>query len=546
MMGHVLVKAPRKKKGSVKSKEYQDKVKEALSAVGGSKKKPPVEEAPVEEAPAEEGVADTSNLAEKLIQVIDSLPDEQKAALAEKLGVKPEPPTKGRFRGSADWKRGKLRESKRAPAGTTTMVPGEGIKIREEREEKIDPKTGKKTFVPTGTTKVVERGRRVNILSEKEKMLRRKKKQQAETAAAARRTRESKQGELREDEEKSFNPMNPPIAHAGGDWEYDPDFPLHPQLFAQKMKNKEGKWELTDDFQRHNSLHRILETMILNHPEKTEEWLEIPGLADKGRQAQQMGIKQRRQIMPHLLDAMTMAIKSEPELLEHQGLRLANPGHMSEFGGGGTYGPDINLGYIDTMMQGPTMSDEEIAQIEVEKRRNRLMGMAANMDIPEDQVDLFTQLVDGMVEQTGMNEEAAANMVGSKLVSQGAGETTGSVYDAPLDDEMWQRRGGAKPAGAAALTDEERAESAKERAAAIRSKKQKESGGMTLGDFMSEGMDQPHLREGASEAPSVPPLEGQTKLTDFEEDDEIQLSEGYTSLGDRLLKSILEDMWQRT
>ena len=62
---------------------------------------------------------------------------------------------------------------------------------------------------------------------------------------------------------------------------------------------------------------------------------------------------------------------------------------------------------------------------------------------------------------------------------------------------------------------------------------------MSLGDFLKPG---PHAVEGASEGPAVP-----RKPTLEEEDDRIENSEiGYQSLGEMLLKSIVEDMWQRT
>ena len=65
------------------------------------------------------------------------------------------------------------------------------------------------------------------------------------------------------------------------------------------------------------------------------------------------------------------------------------------------------------------------------------------------------------------------------------------------------------------------------------------TGGMTFGDFLKPG---PHAVEGASEGPPMP-----RRPTLEEEDDRIENSEiGYQSLGEMLLKSIVEDMWQRT
>jgi hypothetical protein len=565
-MSRILVKAPRKTKAQKKAEEKK-KRDEAMAAISGPRKEKPAEEKPAEEKPDSD--------MDKLTEAIQNLPEEQRAKLAESLGLSPEPADPApRFRGGAtefDTRRNQRRRS--ALPGTTTIKPGAGIRIREEREREVDPETGKVTFEPTGKTKVTQRGKRINILSEQDKMRRERKQRRDEAGAASKRSREMMRDTLREDEDKTYTFDNPPIGHVGGDFEYSKDWPIHTKLFAQKMRNSEGKMEMSNEFQRHNSLSRILNTFATNYPEESEKWLKIPGLADKAREITSMGKKERARYMPFLIDAMTKAIKAEPEILQEQGLRLANSDHLRQFAGGGAYGPQINLGYIDRMAEGSKMTDEEKGQMESDKRRNRLLSMASEMNVPESKNDMFTQLVDGLLQEIpDMSEEAAAKMIGERLVSMGedpSESSAGSVYDDPK--VFGEQPASARPATvgtvpgsdregkatdrASAATKERsgdiaavRQSRAMDRAASIRARTggttpstppPADTGGMTLGDFLKPG---PHAVEGASEGPPVP-----SKPALEEEDDRIENSEiGYQSLGEMLLKSIVEDMWQRT
>ena len=561
-MSRILVKAPRKTKAQKKAEEKK-KRDEAMAAISGPRKEKPAEEKPAEEKPE----LDMS----KLTQAIENLSEEDRAKLAESLGLSPEPadPTP-RFRGGAtEFDRRSLQRRRSALPGTTTIKPGAGIRIREERERQVDPETGKVTFEPTGKTKVTQRGKRVNILSEQDKMRRQAKQRREEAGAASKRSREMMRDMLREDEDKTYTFDNPPIGHVGGDFEYSKDWPIHNKLFAQKMRNPEtGKMEMSNAFQRHNSLSRILQTFATDFPQESEKWLKIPGLADKAREINSMGKKERARYMPFLIDAMTKAIKAEPQLLQDQGLRLANTDHLKQFAGGGAYGPQINLGYIDRMAEGSQMTDEERGQMESDKRRNKLLGMASEMNVPESQNDMFVQLVDGLLQEVpNMSEEAAARAVADQMPPPSP--STGSVYDDPkvfgdqpasvrpatIGTVPGSDREGKATDRASAATKERsgdiaaaRQSRAMDRAASIRARTggatpstppPADTGGMTLGDFLKPG---PHAVEGASEGPPVP-----SKPALEEEDDRIENSEiGYQSLGEMLLKSIVEDMWQRT
>ena len=560
-MTRILVKAPRTKE---EQKRLDAKRREALEAIAPSKSEEIEEEAPPEEAPPEEG---SPSLMEQLTAALqNATPEQLKEALSqvgsqmEEQKERKDMPT---FRGGASKFDPKAIQRRRGKVPGTTMPTGKGqqIRIREKREKKVDPETGKETFEPTGETKVVGRGGEVNILSEQDKLRRKKKESQAAGAAKAKRTRELQRDDLREDRDLQYTPDNPKIAHQsdfphdmGAGVNYDPNYPLHDTLFRQKMKNPEtGKWEMSDEFQRHNSLSNILQAMISHHPQEAEDWLQIPDLADWGRATQNMSNKERRQALPHLVDAMKSAIKDDPGALGEQGMRFVDPEHKMKFAGeGGISGPSINLQHIQSMMNPPEMPAKERELMEWDKRTTRLLGMAADMDIPDSHHDEFIDQINELT-STGMNEDTAAEMAASDLHSEGFGQ---DIYS---DPSMWERPSGAPPAGGvrpstyvepekevpdkppsdAAL----RAREIRNRQAAARQLAQgSEDRGMTLGDFMPEGMGQPHLASGATQGPPVPqiPKKG-------DDEDQIETSEDtYESVGERLLKSILEDMWQRT
>ena len=216
------------------------------------------------------------------------------------------------------------------------------------------------------------------------------------------------------------------------------------------------------------------------------------------------------------------------------------------------------------------MTDEERGQIESDKRRNKLLGMASEMNVPESQNDMFVQLVDGLLQEVpNMSEEAAARAVADQMPPPSPSPSTGSVYDDPkvfgdqpasvrpatIGTVPGSDREGKATDRASAATKERsgdiaaaRQSRAMDRAASISARTggatpstppPADTGGMTLGDFLKPG---PHAVEGASEGPPVP-----SKPALEEEDDRIENSEiGYQSLGEMLLKSIVEDMWQRT
>jgi len=587
-MTRILVKARRTKE---EQERLDAKRREALEAIVPSKSEEIEEETPPEEAPPEEAPPEEASpsLMEQLTAALqNATPEQLKEALSQvgsQMEEQKERQDMPKFRGGkSKFDREEL-QRRRGKLPGTTMPTGKGhqIRIREKREKKVDPETGKETFKPTGETQVVGRGGEVNILSNIGLQQRKRKEARELAQEKARRTRELRRDDLREDKHFQYTFDNPKIGHMGGapiegtdfselgggaaggmgsegdfpfsaDRNYNPKFPLLDTLFRQKMKNPEtGKWEMSDEFQRHNSLSNILQAMILHHPQEAEDWLQIPDLANWGRATQNMSNKERRQALPLLVDAMKSALKNDPDALAEHGMRFVDPEHKIKFAGeGGISGPSINLQYIQHMMNPPEMSAEERELMEWDKRTTRLLGMAADMNIPDSHHDEFIDQINELT-STGMNEETAAEMVASDLHSEGFEQ---DIYS---DPSVWERPSGAPSAGGVRpstyVEPEEEVpdkppSDAKLRAHQIRQARQQarqqaqgsEGGGMTLGDFMPEGMGQPHLASGATEGPPVPPIPEKK-----DDEDQIETSEDtYESLGDRLLKSILEDMWQRT
>ena len=561
-MGRILIKAPKKKPAKKKTaaKKTAPKKTEAKSDV-------------------------LAQLAEKLgPEKLQELLSAIGGGAEEEEAISDKP----KFRGGAtefDTKRDQRRRS--ALPGTTMQVGrghGQNLPATKFKDEwAVNPETGERE--KTGKVKVAARGRTKNILSEMDRMSRESKEKRAEGAKAAKRTRLANRGLLRDDEDKGLSDSdNPPIAHIGSefgdytsrdyDWKmdydeegnpirgterpvgrgrkvevegYDSRFPLHESLFQTK-RNFKGEYNKTEGFQRHNSLSNILGTMALNHPEEAVEWLQIPGLDTMLEKLPQLTPEARNKVLPHIIDAMTQAVKADPEMLQEQGLRLAQQSHMREFGTGGVPGPMVNLkSYINRATAADELDPEVVAQEAAQREEDNLSRMISGMDIPDTHIDEFKQQLNEMMEDTGMSQGAAAKRVASRMHSVGFEEEKPStVYD---DDKVFEGRKGSGygmqvPPAMPTLGPEGRDEQARRRAESVRRRAAEAKKPMTLGDFMTQGMEQPHLQEDASEAPPLPP---EQKVMPREDDDEeIQLSYGYTSLGERLLKSILEDMLQRT